>query len=125
MDFHDHAGQLLGRFFFNARLKKINVHCLQDSHICRGVRCKTDRDGGEDGAGTGRPVGLLTAWLLLGPDHDTKGSHQNVKRWLRSPRAYALRRRARNILKARPEFAPVFRLERRVEDGADSEPERV
>ena len=138
-------GVLYGEVVYDPVSKKMNAHC--EAHeipeICQS--CHFDKlltpyrateyitKGGEvkeralapKQKGQGRPVGLLIAWLLQGPDCDDKDTHQRRKAALGTPAQRHLRVAARNWAKQQPELRPLFDLERERRDGEESEPEAI
>jgi hypothetical protein len=110
----------IGEIVFNGF--NMNAHCFHDGH--QTTTCHTDRllkEGRRPGQG--RPLGMLTAWLLRCHKHSSKKSHQEIKQILMSRVGYTERRDARIWLKNQGRFQTAFALERPKRDGEDSEPE--
>lgn len=88
--------------------------CLEHCDRCR--REKVSHGG--RGAGQGRPLGYLVAWLQRGAQHESQRAHMEEETTI----DLESRRAGRLWLRAFPSSAPLFAGERPLRDGEEDGP---
>jgi len=115
-----------GKIYYNSKTKVLTAHCEcsnHGSHVCRRQRTSqaparlTLRNSGQ-----GRPLGLLTAWLLAQNTYEDQGSHVGAASHVFS---FHDRCEARAHLKNIRGSEHFLALEREKGKGEESEPECV
>ena len=121
------AEGLPGRIEFDIAANKLIAVCRCEGH---GKTCswsKTLNVGGPANPGHGRPLGLLFAWLCLGPKALSGAQHRQMKTKDLKATYFPLAVRVNYRLKFQrvASFKPLFESERkpRIKQGETSEPE--
>ena len=103
----------------------LSAHCMHPDHgLCRLNRSLTTGVR----PGSGRPIGMLLAWLAGAYDSDRfpdQPAHMRLSRRIMKDdplMSYETRVACREAAKADPEMAPVLALERPVGDDEHEEP---